>query len=265
VVDFPNPVRGDVVDGSVDDQTYWGRQTIFKSSPYFLAPLALRHGMTMGELALYAKAYLKLDLDLRVIRLEGWRREMWWDETGRPYLPMEPTDCTPQTPVFFLCTGLFQSTNLSWGIGTCEPFAVLGAPWMEPDRLLQAMRGRGLPGLTWSRAHFIPRWIGEQGCWARHAGRVCHGVRLHVTDRDALRVARTQLSLFVEMFRLFPGKFHYADNDAEQKQSDGMARRSGHEQWGRRLENGEGVETLLHEWERAAGQFAELRRPYLLY
>lgn len=265
VVDFPNPVAGHLVEGSVDDPSYWDRQTTVKSSLYFRAPLAYRHGMTMGELALYAKDYLGLDLDLRVIKLHGWRRDMYWQDTGWPYIPFDPSIYSPTTTISFLCTGLFQGTSVSWGIGTAEPFQVIGAPWIEDDRLLHAMREHALPGLTWTRAHFVPRWIGERGAWRRYAGELCNGVRLHVTDPHALRTARVQLTLLVEMLRLYPGKFYFMVGDDFTPNRACMDRRTGHEQWGRRLSDGEGVDSILPEWQEASKEFERARMPYLLY
>src|SRR5512135_1414845 len=118
-------------------------------TPYcwFAAPVAYRHGMTMGELALMAKDHLKLKLDLRIVKMQGWRRSMWWDDTGWPYVPFDPSIYTTKTTLDFQCTGLLQGTTVSWGIGTADPFAVVGAPWIKDDRLLRALREKNLPGV----------------------------------------------------------------------------------------------------------------------
>jgi len=265
VVDFPIPVGGHVVEGNLPDPDYYRKQRDeIKTYLWFAAPLTYRYGMTMGELALMAKDHLNLDLDLRVIKLQGWRRDMWWQDTGWPYVPLDPSIYTADTTIGFLCTGLFQGTNMSWGIGAARPFHVIGAPWIEDDRLLRALRKHDLPGVTWTRAHFVPRWTGEDKLWGRYAGELCNGVRLHVTDRDALRTAQVQLTLLVELFRLYPDKFGFVSYDFAEDLS-GMDCRLEDEQWARRLKAGEGVDTILAEWEDMSRQFGEIRKDYLLY
>ncbi|MBM4081092.1 MAG: DUF1343 domain-containing protein, partial [Planctomycetes bacterium] len=265
VVDYPNPVGGELVEGNYPDPIFYknleaqGKRTFL----WFGAPLTYRYGMTMAELMLMAKDYLKLDVDLRVIKLQGWRREMYWQDTGWPYLPLDPSIYTADTTLAFQCTGLFQGTSVSWGIGAANPFEVIGAPWIEDDRLLEALRRRNLPGVTWLRAHFVPRWVGERTTWKRWAGQVCNGVKLHVTDRRALRAAQVQLTLLVELFRLYPDKFRFVvhtftgDNEPERDHWP-TDHRLEDEQWADRLEAGEGVDTILAEWQAASRKFEEM-------
>jgi uncharacterized protein YbbC (DUF1343 family) len=257
VVDLPNPVRGDIVEGNCPDPAYYTDRD--RGTPYawFAAPLAYRHGLTVGELALYARAALRLDLDLEVLRLTGWRRDMWWTGTGWPWVPMDPSIYTPETAHAFLCTGLLQGTSVSWGIGAANPFALVGAPWIRDDRLLEALRARHLPGVTWTRAHFVPRWH-EGVLWSRFADEPCNGVRLHFTDWNAVETARVQLALIADLCRLYPDEFQFlAEYNFDIRLEDA--------QWVARWRAGEGVETVLAEWRAAAAQFAARRQPYLLY
>ena len=273
VVDFPTPVGGALVEGNFPDPAYYPKMAAQEDQTFawswFGAPLTYRHGMTMGELALYAREHLKLELDLRVLKLAGWRREFWWSDTGWPYIPQDPTITAHDTPGYFLCTGLFQGTTLSWGIGASEPFRVLGAPWIEDDRLLRALRAHNLPGLTFSRAAYMPRWSGEQNLWGRYAYEVCNGVRLHITDRQALRTAQVQITLLVEMFRLYPDQFRFEHFDffgTNDRTDHGPTdHRLEDEQWTNRLEAGEGVEAIWSEWQAASREFDARRQPYLLY
>ena len=263
VVDAPNPVRGDMVEGNLPDPNFYAASGIGKVTPYcwFARPITYRHGMTMGELALMAKSHLKLDLDLRIIKMEGWRREMWWEDTGWPYVPFDPSIYNPETTRAFLCTGLFQGTSVAWGIGTADPFSVIGAPWIKDDRLLCALRRRNLAGVTWTRALFVPRWNepGEGGLlWRRFCNEPCNGVRLHFTDRDAVCTAEVQLSLLVELCRLYPDEFRFEEHDR-------FDWRLEDKQWGARLKSGEGVDSILAEWKVMSQKFEEVRQPYLLY
>ena len=265
MVDLPNPVRGDVVEGNYPDTDFYEKisgGTI--GYVWFGAPITYRHGMTMGELALMAKDHLKLDLDLQIIKLEGWRRDMWWEDTGWPYLPFDPSTYSPATTRSFLCTGLLQGTNLSWGIGTADPFSVVGAPWIKDDRLLKALRQRGLAGVTWSRAHFVPRW--HEGTWGRFAGEPCNGVKLHITDRNALCTSEVQLSLIVALLRLYPNEFDILETSEHYPEgTDWFDLRLEDQQWSRRLKAGEGVDSILAEWKAMSKKFEEIRQSYLLY
>ena len=258
VVDFPNPVRGDIVEGNLPDPEYYIKVVTRAPYSWYAAPITYRHGMTMGELALMAKDHLKLDLDLRIIKMDGWRRGMWWDDTGWPYVPMDPSIYSVETTHGFLCTGLLQGTTVSWGIGTADPFRVVGAPWIKDDGLLHALRERNLTGVTWSRAHFVPRWH-EGLLWSRFVGEPCNGVRLHFDDRNAVCTAEVQLSLIVEFCRLYPEEFDF------EMENDQFDCRLEDQQWSRRFRSGEGVETILAEWKAMSKAFEDIREPFLLY
>lgn len=258
VVDMPNPVRGDLVEGNLPDPGFYTNKDRGTKYAWFAAPITYRHGMTMGELALMARDFLGLDVDMRTVKMEGWQRSMWWDDTGWPYVPMDPSIYTVDTTLAFLCTGLLQGTTISWGIGTADPFRVIGAPWIRDDRLLAALRERNLAGVTWTRAHFTPRWQ-EGVLWSRFYNEQCNGVRLHVTDRNALCTAQVQLTLMVELCRLYPEDLDFV---MENSQFD---IRLEDEQWSRRLKGGEGVDTILREWQQASREFEKRRTPHLLY
>ena len=257
LVDFPNPVRGDIVEGNLPDPSYSFR-TLPKWGAYLwhAAPVTLRHGLTNGELALMARDYLRLNLDLQIIKMEGWRRDMWWDDTGLVHVPPDPSLYNLTVNLGHICTGLFQGTNLAWGIGTAEPFCVLGAPWISDDRVLHAMREHRLPGVTWSRAFFIPRW-NEGPLWGKYLGEPCNGIRIHFTERDAVRIAEVQLTLLVEFIRLYPDQFDLSDEAAEIRLED--------PQWARRLKEGEGVASILREWKEMSKKFEQVRKEFLLY
>lgn len=264
LVDSPNPMRGDIVEGNLPDPTYAARTMSRSNIPYVWhpAPITLRHGMTSGELALMARHHLKLDLDLRIIKMEGWQRDMWWDDTGLVYVLTDPSIYNLAVNLGHLCTGLFQGTTLAWGIGTAEPFCVLGAPWISDDRALRAMSEHKLPGVTWSRAFFLPRWDepGRSGfLWRRFFGKPCNGIRIHFTDRDAVRIAQVQVTLLVEFLRLYPGQFDLiSENDQFDCRLEDL-------QWSRRLKEGEGIERILREWKQMSSKFEQMRKPYLLY
>jgi len=128
---------------------------------------------------------------------------------------------------------------------------------VRDDRLLDALRARNLPGVTWTRAHFVPRWR-EGALWGRFAGEPCNGVRLHFTDPEAVTTALVQLALISDLFRLYPDDFEFlAQYNFSIRLED--------EQWAPRWRAGESVEGVLAEWQSDARRFAARRQPYLLY
>jgi uncharacterized protein YbbC (DUF1343 family) len=258
VVDLPNPVRGDRVEGNYPVPDFYTKYFTAHKYIWCGAPITYRHGMTIGELALLSKAHLQLDLDLRVLKMHGWRRDMWWDQTGWPYLPFDPSMYTTVTTLGFLCTGLLQGANVSWGIGTADPFCVIGAPWINDDRLLRALRQRNLAGVTWTRALFTPRWREPKASmWNTYSYQPCNGVKLQFTDRNAVCTAEVQLSLLVELCRLYPEQF--------QMDKQAFTNRLEDPHLVKRLKAGEGVETILAEWKADDKKFEQIRKDYLLY
>ena len=139
VLDRPNPLGGDSLDGNVLDPAFL--------SFVGLHPLAVRHGMTVGELALMFRAERNLDVDLRVVRMRGWRRAMAFEETGLPWVLPSPNMPTVDTAFVYPGGCLVEGTNLSEGRGTTVPFQMVGAPFLRSDELAESMRGAALPGV----------------------------------------------------------------------------------------------------------------------
>lgn len=168
VLDRLNPLGGEVLWGTVLD-------TRFSS---FVGNYALpsRYALTIGEYARYAKAYLGLDLDLTVVPLEGWKRHMYLDDTDTPWVAPSPNCPSLQAALCYAGTCVFEGTSLSEGRGTTQPFELIGAPWLDGAALEKTMNAYGLPGLHFRRTSFAP-------VFSKHAGVLCHGVQVHVTDR----------------------------------------------------------------------------------
>jgi len=175
VLDRPNPITGAYIEGNVVRPGFESFVSAY--------PLAVRHGMTMGELAGYFQRHVGIAAEVEVIACRGWSRDMWFDQTGLPWVfpsPNMPTlDCATIYPGMWLIEG----TNLSEGRGTTRPFHLVGAPWLNPDRFVSLCRkgaaDSGLEGVAFRAASFLPQF-------QKHAGAICGGVELHLTDRDAL-------------------------------------------------------------------------------
>lgn len=168
VLDRVNPVGGAVVQGTLLDERFAS----------FVGQYALptRHGLTIGEYALWVRDYLKLtDLDLTVVPLTGWRREMLMWETDVPWVAPSPNLPTPQTAFLYTGTCVFEATNLSEGRGTTKPFELIGAPWVNAKAWEEALNALNLPGLRFRRASFTP-------VFSKNAGEICHGVQVHIID-----------------------------------------------------------------------------------
>ena len=190
VLDRPNPINGLDVQGPVLDdglQSFVGFHTI-----------PVRHGMTIGELAEMFKAELKLEIDLHVIRAEGWRRGDFYDATGLVWVNPSPNMRSLTQALIYPGIGLLETTNLSVGRGTDTPFEVIGAPWLDGPKLAQALNRRDdLPGVRFVPIRFAPES-------SKFAGETCGGVNIILTDRQAFDPLRTGFAVAVELRRLHP-------------------------------------------------------------
>jgi uncharacterized protein YbbC (DUF1343 family)/CubicO group peptidase (beta-lactamase class C family) len=196
VLDRPNPITGSVVEGPLMDPDMRS----------FTAPhtIPVRTGMTMGEFAQMVVGERKLPVKLTVVPLERWQRNQWFDETGLPWVNPSPNIRTPTQALLYSGVGLLEATNLSVGRGTDVPFEVIGAPWIgDPQALADGMNARGLVGVRFLPTTFTPTS-------SVYAGQAVGGVRLEVTDRDAIRPVSVGLALGRELMERYPAQFRPA-------------------------------------------------------
>ena len=173
--------------------------------------LATQYGLTGGEFALYVKDFLKLDVDLTVVPLEGWTRDTLLDETDLPWVAPSPNLTNLAGALCYIGTCVFEGTNLSEGRGTTMPFQVMGAPFLNGAELEKRMNALKLPGLHFRRTSFCPTF-------SKHQGVLCHGVQMHVTDREkcnafagGLHLLETAKELAGEHFRWLGEKEFFID------------------------------------------------------
>lgn len=197
VLDRPNPLGGRAVEGNVNFAapflTFVGQY-----------PLPIRHGLTLGEIAEYINTTQLPHCNLEVVKMKGWRRDMWWEETGLQWVHPSPNMATPDTAVVYPGTCLFEGTNLSEGRGTTHPFELIGAPWLDEHRLAAQLNDLGLPGVDFQPFVFKPTFN-------KHAGERCHGVFIHVLDRDAFQPVRTAMLMLKVMRDADPARFAWYD------------------------------------------------------
>ena len=186
VLDRPNPLGGAVEGNRLRPEwrSFVGGE-----------PIPMRHGLTVGELARWFVGARGVDCDLAVVPLAGWRRELLWPHTGRPWVLPSPNMPTFDTALVYPGTVLLEGTTASEGRGTTRPFELVGGPWLDSDGFAAALNALALPGVWFRPAPFLPTF-------QKWAGQPCGGVQLHVVDAPAFRPYRTGLVLLRELWRL---------------------------------------------------------------
>ncbi len=252
VLDRPNPIGG-AVQGNILDTAY--------RTPVGMLAIPMRHGMTLGELARLARHDLGLATDLRVVPVAGWRRAMYFDEIGLPFVPPSPNLRTVEALIHYPGTCLFEGTTLSVGRGTDHPFEQVGAPGLDTAAVLAALRSADLPGVRFTGVAFTPRRPGD----GKFADTQVAGIRLQVTDRrhyDPVRTAVVLLGAASDaglpggLFPPDPAHFDrlVGDGGHAREQVEVMTRGGGDARAG-----------LLADWAAQLPPFLARRRPYLIY
>jgi uncharacterized protein YbbC (DUF1343 family) len=251
VLDRPNPLGGAVVAGNVAEPGY--------ESFVGAHPLAVRHGMTMGELALMLREERALDVDLEVVRMRGWQRGMHFEETGLPWVLPSPNIPTVDTAFVYPGGCLVEGTNLSEGRGTTRPFELVGAPWLDGDALARALEGEHLAGAGFRPVAFTPTF-------QKHAGELCRGVQVHVRDRRRFDAFLTYLFLIHHARRQDPSRFAWREPPYEYElvkpPIDILA---GTDRIRRSLEAGRSPGRLVRGWAKPLQAFRRRRQRFLLY
>ena len=196
VCDRPNPINGLDIEGSLLDE----RCASFVGQ----FPIPMRHGMTVAELAQLFNTAFAIGAELHVVAMDGWQRHMYYDDTTLPWIMPSPNIPTLDSAIVYPGAVLFEGTQLSEGRGTTRPFELIGAPWIDGERLADAMNARGLPGIHFRPAFFEPTF-------QKHAKQTCGGCQLHVLDRTAFRPLRTSVELIDEFYRQAPSRFAWRE------------------------------------------------------
>lgn len=245
VLDRPNPIGGHIVEGNILDTAFRSFTGMF--------PIALRHGMTIGELARMFNDRFGIGADLIVIPLKGWRRDAWFDETGLPWVNPSPNIRRLETAIHYPGTVFIEATNLSEARGSDRPLEQAGAPWLRARAVADSMNAMKLPGVRFEATRFTS----VRGT-AKYGGIPLHAVRFVLTDREAYRPVRTTL-LFIDLVRrMHPGNFRWQERGA------GLDRLAGTDELRTAIESGS-MSEILARWEAEAERFVEARREFLLY
>jgi uncharacterized protein YbbC (DUF1343 family) len=251
VCDRPNPINGIDVEG----------QTLVPGFESFvgLFPIPMRHGMTIGELALFFNQSFNLGATVEISRMEGWRREMYADATDLPWVMPSPNMPTLDTAIVYPGTVLFEGAMLSEGRGTTRPFELVGAPWIEAERFAREMNRLELPGAFFRPAVFEPTF-------QKHAKTTCGGCQIHVTDRALFRPVLTGAALLHQFRRLDPVKFAWRQPPYEYEHDklpiDILAGSSALRE---QVEGGVAPKDIAASWREDEAAFRRVRQPFLLY
>jgi uncharacterized protein YbbC (DUF1343 family) len=240
VLDRPDPIGGAVVEGPTADAD--------KLSFTAYAEVPVRYGMTPGEMAMFVNGEKKLAADVRVVKMRGWSRELWYDETGLEWIHPSPNMRSLAAAALYPGVGLLETTNVSVGRGTDTPFEILGAPWIDGRRLAQYLNARAIPGARFSPVHFTP-------ASSVFSGRRCGGIRMDVVDREALRPVSLGIEIAVALRDLYPV-------DWDRKSFLNLLANG---EAFRRLEKGETAASIIASWQKSLEEFEKRRARYLLY
>ena len=251
ICDRPNPINGVDVEGETLRHGFESFVGLF--------PIPMRHGLTMGEIAKLFNEAFGLGADLEVVRMEGWRREMFADAAGTPWVMPSPNMPTLDSAVVYPGTVLFEGTMLSEGRGTTRPFELVGAPWIDAERFAREMNLLQLPGAIFRPAVFEPTF-------QKHAKQPCGGCQIHVTDREAFRPVMTGVAL-IAMFRRFDeSRFAWRQPPYEyEKDKLPFDILAGSDTLRQQIEKGMAATAIAESWREDEAAFRKLREQYLLY
>ena len=247
IVDRPNPIGGVAVEGNLCEQKY--KNTLLSGFGY-----PIRHGMTVGELALMYNEERALGLDIKVLRMSGWSREMLYEHTGLLWIRPTPNIHTPRSFLDFAATGLLQSSNLSLGDHTDYVFKFIGKKEFDEERFALELRGRGLSDVIFRPARFL-----TSTRWEKDVMMECGGVVIDYLDAKNYSPVTAQLHLIDAIAKL------YYDCVRLEYKPSWARKRMGTDDIYDRLERGESVLPLIEKWKEDSEEFKKRRAPYLLY
>ena len=240
VLDRPDPLTGAAVEGPLLDRS------LISFTGYF--PLPVRDGMTLGELAEMFNHENHINASLHVIRMQGWRRTDWFDETGLAWVNPSPNLRNLTETILYPGVGMIEGANVSVGRGTDTPFEVLGAPWIDGRKLAGYLNNRRIQGVRFLPIDFTPTA-------AKFKGQLCHGVSIQLLDRQALDSPELGVELASALTRLFPNDFRL----------DKTLRLVGSQEVIAAIRSGEDPRGIALRWQAALNAFLQMRAKYLLY
>ena len=251
VCDRPNPIGGLALEGNVLEPGFESFVGQF--------PVPTRHGMTVCELSKMFNEHWGIGCELEVVGMDGWSRELWFEDTDAPWVLPSPNMPTVETTKVFPGTVHLEGTQASEGRGTTRPFELVGAPYVEAFELARRLEGLDLPGVKFRPTGFMPTF-------QKHAGRPCGGVQIHVFEREEFLPVLTGVAVVKTLRDLYGGEFRWKEPPYEyvydKNPFDVIA---GTDSLRKALERGDTLEAIRDSWEGGLLTFSEARADYLLY
>ncbi len=251
VLDRPNPLGGRITEGPELDPTF--------ASFVGLRPLPVRHGMTIGEVGTYLRQTFYPNLDYRVIPMQGWKRRMWFDQTRLPWVMSSPNMPTLDTALVYPGMCLFEATNISEGRGTTRPFEIFGAPFIHSDVIINVLKEFKLPGVVFRPLSFQPTF-------QKHAGLLCNGAQLHVTDRERFKPFKTAVAILKAIHNTYPREFAWNQPPYEYEEVNlPIDILAGTDRLRKDIESWKDLDEMEKWWREETRAFEKIRKKHLLY
>ncbi|MBN1568478.1 MAG: DUF1343 domain-containing protein [Acidobacteria bacterium] len=251
VLDRPNPINGRQVEGNILDPEYRSFVGLF--------PIPMRHGMTTAELALLFNTEFGIGCDLTVVEMEGWQRNLWFDQTGLPWIQPSPNLPTINSAVVYPGSVLVEGTCLSEGRGTTRPFEIIGAPFVNGRNYAARLNALDLPGVWFRPAYFQPTF-------QKWAGQMCGGIQIHVRERELYEPYLTGIAVLSAAHELYPEFFKWREPPYEYEYEKlPIQILCGCSSIPDTILNGTPPDQIRKSWQEDIAAFLRRRAPYLLY
>jgi len=252
ILDRPNPLSGERVEGPVLDDDY--------KSFFGIAPIPILHGMTIGELAILFsnENYIASSSpDVEIIKMKEWERINYWDDLNLTWFPTSPNIPMFETALVYPGTCLIEGTNISEGRGTVNPFLTIGAPFINPKELISELNSDKINGVKISPVEFEPVEIKGKVVNPKFNGEECYGINIKVTDKSKFSAIEFGLNLIYVLHKLYPDKFEFRENHFDLLTGTDRIRLS--------IEKGESPDHIKKLWQGQLDNFKKIRNKYLLY
>ncbi len=253
ILDRPNPIGGVKFDGPLRDEEL--------KSFVAIAPVALMHGLTVGELATIFNEEGMLEGgikgELHVIKMKNWNRAYYYDQCGLKWIDPSPNMPSVETAIVYPGMCFIEGTNISEGRGTKTPFLVFGAPYVNNEELTFQLNGLKLPGIKFHKTEYIPVEIEGMASNPKFQGEKCFGCRLEITSREKFQPVKTGIYIISKVHELYPDDFSFRG-----KRLDKLF---GKEYFRIMVSDNSKPEEIIKKWKKDTNEFSALRKKYLLY
>jgi uncharacterized protein YbbC (DUF1343 family) len=251
ILDRPNPIGGEIIEGNLLSPELFS----------FVGPFSMpmRHGMTMGELAILFNREFSIGCDLEIIKMKGWKRTMFWEDTALTWAVPSPNMPLPETAYVYPGQVIWEGTNISEGRGTCRPFEIFGAPFLDTHQVKRNMPSNFLRGCILREISFKPtfnKWHDQ----------ICRGFMIHIHDMKVFRSYETAVALLRTIMEVHQDDIKWKDPPYEYEYEKlPIDLILGNTDLRKAIEKGEDINRINDMWLSKMGYFVELRKQYLLY